>query len=100
MQAYPQRPATQVEEAFDRLRGIQGRLSEAAHDDAPEAIDRYLASPATAVPGNNMAFIGLPKAEDRQAVLAYLAKATVVPDPAANPTQVVAPAVLTLKKAN
>ena len=66
----------------------------------PDAIDRYLASPATAVPGNNMAFIGLPKAEDRQAVLAYLAKATVVPDPAANPTQVVAPAVLTLKKAN
>ena len=24
---------SQVEEAFDRLRGIQGRLSEAAHDD-------------------------------------------------------------------
>ncbi|MBK6856602.1 MAG: hypothetical protein IPG97_08665 [Microthrixaceae bacterium] len=33
---------SQVEEAFDRLRGIQGRLSEAAPDDAPEAIDRYV----------------------------------------------------------
>jgi len=62
----------------------------------PEAIEQYIASPATAIPGNNMAFIGLPKLEDRQAVVAYLIKATVPPDPAASD----APAVLTLKKAN
>ncbi len=66
----------------------------------PEAIDKYLANPATVVPGNNMAFIGLPKAEDRQAVLAYIAKATAVPDPATNAASPAAPAVLTLKKAN
>lgn len=80
------------------LTGIIGRRagSLAGYTGYSEAIEQYIASPATAIPGNNMAFIGLPKLEDRQAVVAYLIKATVPPDPAASD----APAVLTLKKAN
>lgn len=38
-----------------------------------ERLDRYLASPARAVPGNKMAFAGLRRAPDRAAVIKYLA---------------------------
>jgi cytochrome c len=39
-------------------------------DDA--ALDRWLQSPNQVAPGTAMAFIGLPSADDRQAVIAYL----------------------------
>jgi cytochrome c len=35
-------------------------------------LDKYLAKPKDFVPHNKMAFIGLPKEEDRQNVIAYL----------------------------
>ncbi|MGO9392588.1 c-type cytochrome [Rhodoblastus sp.] len=40
-------------------------------DDA--TLDAYLADPKAVVPGNKMAFAGLPKPEDRANVIAYLA---------------------------
>ena len=40
-------------------------------------IDEWLSSPKSFLPGNKMAFIGLPKEEDRKAVLAYLKKKSV-----------------------
>jgi cytochrome c len=36
-------------------------------------LDVYLTDPKAAVPGNKMAFAGLPQAEDRANVIAYLA---------------------------
>ncbi|MEZ5530883.1 MAG: cytochrome c family protein [Steroidobacteraceae bacterium] len=39
-------------------------------------LDKWLARPSTLVPGNTMAFAGLPKAEDRAAVIAWLAAET------------------------
>ena len=41
-----------------------------------ETIDQWLSKPTTFLPGNKMAFAGLPKEEDRAAVLAYLRKKT------------------------
>lgn len=38
----------------------------------PETLDKYLADPKAAVPGNKMAFAGLKNAEDRANVIAYL----------------------------
>ncbi|MGK9170535.1 cytochrome c family protein [Inquilinus limosus] len=35
-------------------------------------LDKYLANPKQLVPGTKMVFPGLPKEEDRQAVIAYL----------------------------
>lgn len=40
------------------------------------ALDRFLAGPGRAVPGTTMAFAGLPKPEDRAAIIAYLRAAT------------------------
>lgn len=40
-----------------------------------ELLDRYLASPMTEVPGTSMAFAGLKKSEDREAVLCFLKQA-------------------------
>ncbi len=40
------------------------------------ALDRFLAAPGRAVPGTSMAFAGLPRPEDRAAVIAFLARAT------------------------
>jgi cytochrome c len=40
----------------------------------PDKLDTYLLSPAKMVPGNRMAFAGLPNATDRADVIAYLAK--------------------------
>ncbi|MGD9600031.1 MAG: cytochrome c family protein [Steroidobacteraceae bacterium] len=39
-------------------------------------LDQWLARPSTLVPGNTMAFAGMPKAEDRAAVIAWLAAET------------------------
>jgi cytochrome c len=36
------------------------------------ALDRWLTQPSAVVPGTSMAFAGLPKPEDRAAVIAYL----------------------------
>lgn len=38
-------------------------------------LDKYLTNPKAEVPGNKMAFPGLPKAEDRANVIAYLKQA-------------------------
>ena len=42
----------------------------------PAELDAYLAAPAKAVPGNKMIFVGLPKADDRANVIAYVAAAS------------------------
>jgi cytochrome c len=38
-------------------------------------LDAYLAAPARAIPGNRMAFPGLPSAKDRADIIEYLRKA-------------------------
>lgn len=38
----------------------------------PERLNAFLSSPATAIPGTNMAFAGLSKEEDRAAIIRYL----------------------------
>jgi cytochrome c len=68
------------------LFGVVGRPSASAPDfkysDGMKAanktwdeatLDNYLTDPKAAVPGNKMAFSGLPKPEDRANVIAYLA---------------------------
>jgi cytochrome c len=40
------------------------------------ALDAYLAAPAKALPGNRMAFAGMPNAADRQNVIAYIKSAS------------------------
>lgn len=64
----------------------------AAHDGAwsYEELDRYLASPARAIPGNKMAFNGIRNPRDRANLIAYLA--SLDPTPAPFPPQPVAPA--------
>lgn len=47
------------------LRNAKGRWT-------PERLDAFLKSPATEVPGTNMAFAGLSKDEDRAALVRYL----------------------------
>jgi cytochrome c len=39
-------------------------------------LDKYLTNPKKHIPGNKMAFPGLPKADDRANVIAYLKEAT------------------------
>ena len=39
----------------------------------PEALDHFLTNPKAAIPGTKMSFAGLPKAEDRANLIAYLA---------------------------
>ena len=39
-------------------------------------MDEYLAKPKEVLPGGTMDFPGLPKPEDRQAVIGYLKQAT------------------------
>jgi len=43
---------------------------------SPQTMDKWLASPAATVPGNLMAFAGLPNEPDRKALIAYLQKMT------------------------
>ncbi|MFM1816796.1 MAG: hypothetical protein RLZ98_3491 [Pseudomonadota bacterium] len=38
----------------------------------PENLDKYLESPRKFMPGTRMAFVGLPKPDDRQNIIAYL----------------------------
>lgn len=45
---------------------------------SPETLDTYLTNPKQVVPGTKMAFPGLPKAEDRANVIAYLVEVTKV----------------------
>jgi len=40
----------------------------------PDNLDKYLTNPRTFLPGNRMIFAGLPNADDRANVIAYLAK--------------------------
>lgn len=40
-----------------------------------QTLDAYLAAPAKYIPGNKMPFAGLPNAQDRADVIAYLAQA-------------------------
>jgi cytochrome c len=42
-------------------------------------LDRWLTQPSALGPGTAMVFVGLPKPEDRQAIVAYLKKATATP---------------------
>ncbi len=42
-------------------------------------LDKWLAQPSTLVPGTAMVFVGLPKPEDRQAIVAYLKKVSAAP---------------------
>ena len=37
-----------------------------------EALDKWLENPKALVPANSMAFVGMPKAADRKALIAYL----------------------------
>ena len=50
----------------DAMKGANKTWNEAT-------LDAYLADPKAAVPGNKMAFAGLPSADDRANVIAYLA---------------------------
>lgn len=43
---------------------------------SPQALDKFIADPQMAVPGNRMPFAGMPDAGDRADLLAYLQKAT------------------------
>ena len=40
----------------------------------PETIDKYLANPKAYMPNNLMNFIGVPKADERQALVAFIVK--------------------------
>ncbi len=42
-------------------------------------LDKWLTQPSTLVPGTAMVFVGLPKPEDRQAIVAYLKKISAAP---------------------
>lgn len=46
-----------------------------------ERLDKYLTSPARAIPGNKMAFAGIRRAETRASVLAYLGTLNATPAP-------------------
>jgi cytochrome c len=50
-----------------------------------ERLDKYLASPARAIPGNKMGFNGLRRAEDRANVIAYLSTLSASPVPFPRP---------------
>lgn len=54
-----------------------------------ETLDRYLASPAKAIPGNKMAFAGIRNPKDRANVIAWLGSlnSKPVPFPAPKPTE-------------
>lgn len=51
-------------------------LSAANFEWTPEALDQWLAKPKEFLPGNRMAFAGIPKPEERADLIAYLHKAT------------------------
>ncbi|MBX3512136.1 MAG: c-type cytochrome [Xanthobacteraceae bacterium] len=53
-----------------------------------EAIDKFLENPSKVVPGTSMTFLGLRKATDRAAVIAYLNKQADAPAPLPKPVAV------------
>ncbi|MSP48234.1 MAG: cytochrome c family protein [Alphaproteobacteria bacterium] len=46
-----------------------------------ERLNKYLANPKTAIPGNKMAFAGIPKPEERAALIAWLRSKADAPKP-------------------
>ncbi len=44
-----------------------------------ETVGRFIEKPAAVVPGTSMAFVGMPKEDDRRVLLAYLARMTAAP---------------------
>jgi cytochrome c len=56
-----------------------------------ESLDRYLASPARAVPGNKMAFAGIRNPTDRASLLAWLGTLNSTPAPFPPPKQKAGP---------
>jgi cytochrome c len=78
-------PAPDVPLVGPDLRGVIGRpagtfeaykysraLREAGRTWDSETLDRFLEDPLGYVPGNRMAFAGLKRMEDRQAIICYL----------------------------
>ena len=64
-----------VDRAIDTADGFQysGALLQVGDVWTPENLNTFLTKPSAAAPGTTMGFAGLPKAEDRAAVIAYLA---------------------------
>lgn len=56
--------------SFGYSDAMKGRAAEVW---TPDVLNTFLTSPKAAVPGTKMSFAGLPKAEDRANVIAYLA---------------------------
>jgi cytochrome c len=54
----------------------EANLAMASEPWTPEAIDHFIANPKEYMPGTKMSFAGLPKAEDRANLIAYLATTT------------------------
>jgi cytochrome c len=58
-----------------------------------DSLFEYLKNPQKMVPGTKMTFVGLPKAEDRIAIIAYLhTLGSTLPIPPPNPAAAAAPA--------
>jgi cytochrome c len=53
--------------------GYSGAMKNAGFAWTPQKLDAYIAHPAAVVPGNRMAFAGIPNAKDRADLIAYLA---------------------------
>lgn len=56
-------------DGFDRYSGSLNQIGDAW---SPENLNTFLESPRSATPGTSMSFAGLPKAEDRANLIAYL----------------------------
>ncbi|MFN3818457.1 c-type cytochrome [Blastomonas sp.] len=73
LHALAQRPIAgdqtfEYSKAFKRFAGSNRRWT-------PELLDQFLADPQKLVPGNDMGFFGLKKAEERAAIVAYIMRA-------------------------
>jgi len=53
--------------------GYSDAMKKARFAWTPQKLDAYIAHPAAVVPGNRMAFAGIPNAKDRADLIAYLA---------------------------
>ena len=58
--------------ALDEFTGYSEALRDSQITWTPEALERWLAKPSELVPGNVMAFIGVPNEQDRINLVAYL----------------------------
>lgn len=56
----------------DGFNGYSGNLEQIGDVWSPENLNAFLESPRSATPGTSMGFAGLPKAEDRANLIAYL----------------------------